>query len=127
MYRSENEMHKIYLIINCIVLLLLIGFGIGFSVQTYKLGYTREQLEHCRNELAAATDRQQSITNTVAECMETARRTSEILNKSATTIADIRKQIEEIRTSYESMESRLRYLSSIYGDTNNTIIYGENK
>lgn len=127
MYRSENEMHKIYLVINCIVLLLLIGFGIGFSVQTYKLGYTREQLERCRNELAAATDRQQSITNTVAECMETARRTGEILSKSATTIADIRKQIEEIRTSYESMESRLRYLSSIYGDTNNTIIYGENK
>ena len=120
-------MHKIYLVINCIVLLLLIGFGIGFSVQTYKLGCTREQLERCRNELAAATDRQQSITNTVAECMETARRTGEILSKSATTIADIRKQIEEIRTSYESMESRLRYLSSIYGDTNNTIIYGENK
>ena len=66
----------------------------------YRLGKTRQQLEHYRVELSAATDRQ-------SELAEILRRDGEILRESSTTISGIRSQIAVIRESYEKMESLL--------------------
>lgn len=72
------------------------------AVFQHRLGETRQQLELVRMELERSTDNYQSITDSV-------RRTAEILNESATTVQDLRKQISAIRETFEDMEE---YISS---------------
>lgn len=105
---------KINDIIVFILLLLLVGSFAGFAIQTNRLESTRQQLEHVRMELTAAQDRQY-------ELAEILRRDGKILSESSSTVAGIRKQIKDIRKSYEEMEKLL--LSSgafnLYNNGNN--------
>lgn len=109
-----------FYIITTLTVLLLAFSIVGFSVKSYQLGKTRSELELVRTELAEARDRQQFVTDTIGSCIETTARGSEILSQSTATVADIRKQVEEIRNNYQDMESRLRNLYDIYGSTGNT-------
>ena len=54
-------------------------------------------------ELDRSTDNYKSITESV-------RRTAEILNESATTVQDLRRQISAIRENYELLESYVNNL-----------------
>lgn len=100
-------MEKIRNIIELILLLLLLCASSGLGIQSYRLGITRQQLEYYRTELESATDRQQDALNTIDECYRNVTRTGEILGQSVDTIQDIRRQVSEIRKSYEDMENRL--------------------
>lgn len=100
-------MQKIYSIINYIMLLLLICSLSGFGIRSYQLGVTRRQLDYIRAEFELAQSRQQEAFDTIDECYRDVERTGEILNQSINTISDIRRQISEIRESYEAVENRL--------------------
>ena len=100
-------MQKIHTIIESILLLLFLGVGTGYCIQTNRLASTRQELELCRTELAAATDRQQDAINTVDECYRNVTRAGEILGESVNTVQGIRKQMSEIRENYEAMENRM--------------------
>lgn len=117
----------IFYIITILTVLLLAFLCVGFSVQTYRLGKTRSELELVRTELAEARDRQQFFTDTIRSCIETTARGSEILGQSTATIADIRKQVEEVRNNYQDLENRLRNLYDIYGYTGNNTVSGDEK
>lgn len=117
----------IFYIITTLTVLLLAFAIVGFSVQSYRLDRTRSELELVRTELAEARDRQQFITDTIGSCLETTARGSEILSQSTATVADIRKQVEEIRNNYQDMESRLRNLYGIYGSIGDNTISGAEK
>ena len=65
-----------------------------------RLECTRQELADVRIELAAAQSRQSDI----REVVERARTT---LSQSVNTVADIRRQMSEIRQSYEEMEKLL--------------------
>ena len=93
-------MQKIYDIIVFILLLLLVGSLTGIGIQTYRLERARQQLEHVRMELTTAENRQY-------ELAEILRRDGKILSESSSTVAGIRKQIKDIRESYEEMEKLL--------------------
>lgn len=118
-------MQKIYHIINYIMLLLLIGSLSGFGIRSYQLGVTRRQLDYIGAEFELAQSRQQEAFDTIDECYRDVERTGEILNQSINTIQDIRRQLQEIRESYEALESRLyRFYdgnSSIDISTNSTV------
>ena len=116
-----------FYIITTLTVLLLAFSIVGFSVKSYQLGKTRSELELVRTELAEARDRQQFVTDTIGSCIETTARGSEILSQSAATVADIRKQVEEIRNNYQDMESRLRNLYDIYGSTGDNTVSGDEK
>ena len=75
------------------------------AVFQHRLGETRRQLELVRVELERSTDNYKSITESV-------RRTAEILNESATTVQDLRKQISAIRETFEDMENYINSLDS---------------
>ena len=91
------------------------------------MGRPSSELVLVRTELAAARDRQQFVTDTIGSCIETTVRGSEILSQSTATVADIRKQVEEIRNNYQDMESRLRNLYDIYGSTGDNTVSGAEK
>lgn len=73
------------------------------AIFSYRLGETRQQLEHARMELERSTENYKSITDSV-------RRTSEILSESATTVQDLRRQISAIRENYELLENYVNNL-----------------
>lgn len=123
MYIDKNIF---YVIITLAVLLLACPI-VGYGVQSYRLDRTRSELELVRTELAEARDRQQFITDTIGSCLETTARGSEILSQSTATVADIRKQVEEIRNNYQDMESRLRNLYDIHDSIGDNTISGAEK
>lgn len=96
-------MQKIRNIIELILLLLLVCSGTGYFVQSYRLDQTRQQLASVRMELERSRDNSRAIADGLA-------RTREILSQSAVTVQDIRRQISEIRKTYEYMEN---YINSI--------------
>ena len=100
-------MEKIRNIIMLILLLLFLCAGSGLGIQSYRLASARQQLEYYRTELESATSRQQDALNTIDECYRNVTRAGEILSESVNTIQDIRRQVSEIRKSYEDMENRL--------------------
>lgn len=100
-------MEKIRNFIELIMLLLLICASSGLGIQSYQLAIIRQELEYYRTELESATDRQQDALNTIDECYRNVTRTGEILSESVDTIQGIRRQVSEIRKSYEDMENRL--------------------
>lgn len=75
------------------------------TVFQHRLEQSRQQLELVRVELERSTDNYKSITESV-------RRTSEILNESATTVQDLRRQISAIRETFEDMENYINSLDS---------------
>lgn len=110
----------------CFSVYFILSITCGF-ILSCRLGKTRSELELVRTELAEARDRQQFITDTIGSCIETTARGSEILSQSTATVADIRKQVEEIRNNYQDMESRLRNLYSIYGSIGDNTVSGAEK
>ena len=68
------------------------------AVLSYRLEQNRQQLELTRMELGRSRDNYKVITEGLG-------RTAEILGESANTVQDLRRQISEIRESYEAMEN----------------------
>ena len=86
------------------ILLILLFVSVTFSsIQSYRLERLRQQYYKVGIQLEAARNKQQSIRDNVE-------RTGALLSESAATIGDIKRQIAEIRASYEFME-RLLYSS----------------
>lgn len=97
------------------IILFLVSACFG-TVQSCRLGRNRHQLEQLRTELECARDREQYIKNTVDGYIG---RTSEILSQSVTTVAELRKQLREVRVNYEEMENFIHCLpSNSSGDDN---------
>ena len=87
-------------IVFCITILFLCFFVTFAGIQSCRLVNTRQQLDACRTELAAAADKQQQLA-------EITSRTGSLLSESVNTVAGIRRQITEIRKNYEEMENLL--------------------
>lgn len=103
-----------------IILGIMLGMSVLFnSIQAYRVVQTRHELELIRVELGEARERQQHVTDTVTSCLESVERTSSILSESAVTVKDIRRQVEEIRTSYQDMERLLRSICDSDASSNN--------
>jgi len=94
---------KIRNIIELTLLLLLVCTGTGLSIQTYRLDKIRQELGSVRTELEHSRDNSRAIADGLT-------RTREILSESAVTVQDIRRQISEIRKTFEDMEN---YINSI--------------
>ena len=67
------------------------------AIFQHRLEQNRRQLEYVRMELNNSRDNYKSITESV-------RRTAEVLNQSASSVQELRKQISAIRENYEAME-----------------------
>lgn len=67
------------------------------AIFSYRLEQNRQQLEYVRMELERSADNYKSITESV-------RRTAEILNESASSVQELRKQISKVRENYDAME-----------------------
>lgn len=119
-----NNERRIDRIITYIVLIALLItssaagiFGSLYFYKSYRLEQTRSELNNVREQLQLANDRQSEI-NRIVE------RTGTILCESAVTISDIRRQIQEIRESYEDME-RILYNSGNIGDSDSDHMHNE--
>lgn len=77
---------------------------IGGAVLSCRLGQARQQLEYYRTELESAENREQQLADTVDKCWESTERTREILGSSVSSVAELRKQLKEVRKNYENME-----------------------
>lgn len=94
-----------YVLKNLAIVILLISFIISstlFGYNTYRLVKVGQQLESVRVEYARSTEQLESVRNTVA-------RTSSILNKSTTTISELREQLAAVKQNYILME---KYINS---------------
>lgn len=80
----------VYIVTAAIVITLLLAFG---GVQTCRLHSSMEQCEQYRIELDAASNRQSEIREVVG-------RTGEVLSQTASTVAEIRVQLQEVENSY---------------------------
>lgn len=105
--------------INTIITIIFFISISGACIQTYRLQSTRSELEQIRTQLSAARNREQESIVTIKSLKESVERTNSILSESEFTIAGIRKQIREIRESYEEMESLLNS-SGDYNINNNS-------
>ena len=85
-------------VINCIVLVFLLLSICAATVQSYRLERYRRELKQLRTELECARDRTSDIRNSL-------RRTNEILSESVGTVAELRKQLKEVRAAFEDLES----------------------
>lgn len=104
-----NEKSTLFYVLVVIISLLLVFSG----VQTCRLQSDLQQLEHYRTELSAAHDRQSDIAEIVG-------RAGEILGTTANTVAELRKQIQEVEDCYNQL---WEYCSSFDGYTTNS--YGD--
>lgn len=100
---------------------IILGLVVALSVQTYRLGSYRQQLELARTqskeyaarqqnitrELESATVRLQSSNGRLEQCKVIIGTTNERLSESVSTISELREQIREVRESYEEMEKLL--------------------
>ena len=123
---------KIYRILFFVVLgfsLLFAGASVFVSVRNAnierELGKCRAELERVRTELANATEQQRELESAITECETIANDTTQLLDKSITTVQGLREQIHAIRTQFEKMETCLRnYRSSSstynYNSSNNS-------
>lgn len=94
-------------ITSIILAIMLVITTALFGISQRRLAITRRQCEYYRTELAAATNREQQLANTIDECWRTTERTSEILSQSINSVADLRRQIRQVREAYQDMENRL--------------------
>ena len=89
-------------VINCIVLVFLLLSICAATVQSYRLERNRRELKQLRTELECARDRESDIRSTVERFTE---RTGELLSESVGTVAELRKQLKEVRATFEDLES----------------------
>lgn len=114
-------MEKIHLYIYIGLLLIIIVLGTGYSVQTHRLGRSRQELELYRDRLEQSTNKQQVLATTVHDITDTLVRTGDLLSGTASTVAGLREQFREIKKNYDEMESILwHYYDSVGGNNNDT-------
>lgn len=123
----KNDMEKIHLYIYIGLLLIIIVLGTGYSVQTHRLGRSRQELELYRDRLEQSTNKQQVLATTVHDITDTLVRTSDILSGTATTVAGLREQLREIKKNYDKMESILWNYYDSTGSNDNSVDNGENE
>ena len=109
---------KIYRILFYVMLAFSLLFAGSATVLSFRyanaereLGCCRDELNRVRKLLADANDQEQSLRQGIEQCLEISADTSAILNKSATTLSELREQIRIIRENYEAMEACLRNYS----------------
>lgn len=100
-------------IINVIILVLLLLFVIFAVVQTYRLERYRREFEQLRTELECARNRESDIRATVRRFTD---RTGTLLSESVGTVAELRKQLKEVRAAFEDLESYCDNIDSDCGD-----------
>lgn len=86
-------MYRIFAVIAFIVILCL---GAGLVVQTCRLGKSMDECRQYRTELETASNRQSEIRDIVS-------RTGVVLGEAVNSIADLRKQLEEVEDCYNSL------------------------
>ena len=110
------EKTRNFIIIIIITIIFFVSIS-GACIQTYRLQSTRSELEQIRTQLSTARNREQESIVTIKSLRDSVERTNSILSESESTIAGIRKQIQEIRESYEEMETLLNN----FGDYNDSL------
>ena len=113
--RRTSNVQKMVGYIFIILFIVSACFG---TIQSCRLERNRRELEHIRNELECARDREQYIKNTVDGYIG---RTSEILSQSVTTVTELRAQIREVRINYEEMENFIHCLPSCDSGNNDLV------
>lgn len=90
--------YNVQKIIIVVLSTLLFVSSVGNAVLSYRLEQNRQQLELTRMELERSRDNHKIIREGLG-------RTAEILCQSTNTVQDLRRQISEIRESYEAIEN----------------------
>ncbi len=105
----------------CIIISILFNIVIftGYNIQTIRLEHSRQECERIRSQLEFARNREQEFEHTINSIEESTTRTAEILRKQGNTISDIRKGIAAVKEYVEEMESRMYYIRSKYGNSDN--------
>ena len=99
----EKKNNSLFIIILCCLELSLFGN----CIQERRLGIYRQQSEYYRTEFEAASNREQQLAATIDECWRSTERTGEILSQSINSVAELRKQMHQVRENYEAMENML--------------------
>ena len=90
-----------------VIIFLLFVFCATHIVQYNRLDSYREEYNNIRIEYESLKARERQLNDTIAECRGSVERTNEILGESATTIGELRNQINYVRECYEEMENLL--------------------
>lgn len=90
-----------------VIISLLFIFCTSHIVQYNRLDSYREEYNNLRTEYESLKARERQLNDTIGECRGAVERTNEILGESATTIGDLRNQINYVRKCYEEMENLL--------------------
>lgn len=90
-----------------VIIFLLFIFCTSHIVQYNRLDSYREEYNNLRTQYESLKNREQQLNDTIAGCRESVERTNEILGESATTIGELRNQINYVRECYEEMENLL--------------------
>lgn len=90
-----------------VIIFLLFIFCTTHIVQYNRLDRYREEYNNIRIEYESLKARERQLNDTIAECRGSVERTNEILGESATTIGELRNQINYVRECYEEMENLL--------------------
>lgn len=115
----ENKIFKCVSIVLATLLTVSVAFG---GINHHRLEHYREQCRQYREQLEAATDRQQELRDAVNGCIEIVGRTEEVFSSTASTITELRRQLKEVRASYEDMERLLHSVDSDSSDNDVTNI-----
>ena len=109
----ENKIFKCVSIVLATLLTVSVAFG---GINHHRLEHYREQCRQYREQLEAATYRQQELRDAVNGCIEIVGRTEEVFSSTASTITELRRQLKEVRASYEDMERLLHSVDSDSSD-----------
>lgn len=90
-----------------VIIFLLFIFCTTHIVQYNRLDSYREEYNNIRTQYESLKARERQLNDTIAGCRESVERTNEILGESATTIGELRNQINYVRKCYEEMEDLL--------------------
>lgn len=115
----NEKIYRVLFFVFLFFALLFAGASVFVSVRyanaERELGAVRAELERVRAELAKATDQQRELESAITECETIANDTTQLLDKSITTVQGLREQIRAIRTQFEKMETCLRNYRSSNG------------
>lgn len=117
----NEKIYRVLFFVFLFFALLFTGASVYISVRyanaERELGAVRAELERVRAELANATDQQRELESAITECETIANDTTQLLDKSITTVQGLREQIRAIRTQFEKMETCLRNYRSRDGSS----------
>lgn len=115
----ENKIFKCVSFVLATLLAVSVAFG---GINHHRLEHYREQCRQYREQLESATCRQQELRDAVNGCIEIVGRTEEVFSSTASTITELRRQLKEVRASYEDMERLLHSVDSDSSDNDVTNI-----